>query len=151
MRLLTHNFLKSNARGTEHGFPLKIEASSISYEETQYEEELVRKMLSKMDLPVLLAAAQELIDCSNTNNYDASMIPDLSTITLEEIRNCTLESPAESSSGKDGMATEALLKSLHTILFDIHIMEGHLICPGTGRKFPIHDGIPNMILHEDEV
>jgi multifunctional methyltransferase subunit TRM112 len=30
-------------------------------------------------------------------------------------------------------------------------VEGILLCPDTGRKFPIKDGIPNMILHEDEV
>jgi multifunctional methyltransferase subunit TRM112 len=28
---------------------------------------------------------------------------------------------------------------------------GHLVCPDTGRRFPINDGIPNMILHEDEL
>ena len=40
---------------------------------------------------------------------------------------------------------------LHRVLFDIHVLGGHLVCPDTGRRFPIHDGIPNMILHEDEL
>jgi len=39
----------------------------------------------------------------------------------------------------------------HKVLFDIHVMHGHLVCPDTGRKFPVKDGIPNMILHEDEI
>jgi hypothetical protein len=26
-----------------------------------------------------------------------------------------------------------------------------LVCPETGRKFPVNKGIPNMLLHEDEV
>jgi hypothetical protein len=26
-----------------------------------------------------------------------------------------------------------------------------LTCPETGRKFPVTKGIPNMLLHEDEV
>lgn len=30
-------------------------------------------------------------------------------------------------------------------------MEGSLICPETGRKFPVSKGIPNMLLNEDEV
>jgi multifunctional methyltransferase subunit TRM112 len=46
---------------------------------------------------------------------------------------------------------EENLRRLHHALFEIHINEGFLICPESGRRFPIKDGIPNMILHEDEV
>ena len=46
---------------------------------------------------------------------------------------------------------EELVKKLHTVLLDIHIVEGHLICPDTGRRFKVSNGIPNMILHEDEI
>lgn len=28
--------------------------------------------------------------------------------------------------------------------------EGNLVCPETGRKFPVVKGIPNLILNEDE-
>ena len=63
----------------------------------------------------------------------------------------------------------SLLSELHHLLFEVHVIEGFLICPESGnpkpissvaifmidiyagRKFPIHDGIPNMLLHEDEV
>jgi len=34
---------------------------------------------------------------------------------------------------------------------EIDIKEGNLECPETGRKFPITNGIPNMLLNEDEV
>ena len=47
--------------------------------------------------------------------------------------------------------TDALLVDLHRVLFDIHVLEGFLVCPDTGRQFPIKEGIPNMILHEDEL
>ena len=46
---------------------------------------------------------------------------------------------------------EELLQALHHVLFDIHLMEGFLICPDSGRRFPVKDSIPNMILHEDEI
>ena len=46
---------------------------------------------------------------------------------------------------------EPALMALHKILFDIHVHEGNLICPESGRRFPIKDGIPNMLLHEDEI
>lgn len=49
------------------------------------------------------------------------------------------------------ISDEEFLKKLHHILFEIDIVEGELVCPETGRKFPISDGIPNMLLNEDEV
>ena len=32
----------------------------------------------------------------------------------------------------------------------LHVEEGQLICPESGRRFPIQKGIPNMLLNEDE-
>ena len=43
------------------------------------------------------------------------------------------------------------LKTFHHLLFEVHVMDGELICPESGRKFLIKDGIPNMLLHEDEL
>ena len=40
---------------------------------------------------------------------------------------------------------------MHHVLLEIEVMEGNLVCPETGRKFPITKGIPNMLLKEDEV
>lgn len=33
----------------------------------------------------------------------------------------------------------------------VEVIDGDLVCPETGRKFPINAGIPNMLLNEDEV
>ena len=46
---------------------------------------------------------------------------------------------------------DEFLKTMHRILFEYEIEEGELICPETGRKFPISKGIPNMVLQETEV
>mmetsp|Transcript_24926 Transcript_24926/g.30002 ORF Transcript_24926/g.30002 Transcript_24926/m.30002 type:complete len:122 (-) Transcript_24926:852-1217(-) len=43
------------------------------------------------------------------------------------------------------------LRKAHHALLEVHIVEGTLICPDTGRRFPIQNGIPNMLLHEDEL
>lgn len=43
------------------------------------------------------------------------------------------------------------LQKLHHLLLEIEIVNGSLICPETGRVFPISNGIPNMLLNEDEV
>lgn len=46
---------------------------------------------------------------------------------------------------------EMFLKQAHHALLELEVIEGELICPETGRKFPIKNGIPNMLLREDEV
>ena len=33
----------------------------------------------------------------------------------------------------------------------VEVVEGDLQCPESGRKFPVTEGIPNMLLREDEV
>lgn len=48
-------------------------------------------------------------------------------------------------------ADEAFLHDVHHVLLEVQVMEGNLVCPETGRRFPIKDGIPNMLLHEDEI
>ena len=89
--------------------------------------EFVEKLMSKVEFPVLISTAQQL----------ATDHPEVATF-LGEILD---QMPSD----------ERSLTQMHKILFDIHIVEGHLICPDTGRKFPITQGIPNMILHEDEI
>jgi multifunctional methyltransferase subunit TRM112 len=44
-----------------------------------------------------------------------------------------------------------LLQKLHHLLLEIEIVNGSLTCPETGRVFPITNGIPNMLLNEDEI
>ena len=37
------------------------------------------------------------------------------------------------------------------LLPQIEVINGDLVCPETSRKFPVTDGIPNMLLNEDEI
>ena len=46
---------------------------------------------------------------------------------------------------------EAFLKTVHHILLEVRLIEGTLVCPESGRKFPVKNSIPNMLLNEDEV
>lgn len=43
------------------------------------------------------------------------------------------------------------MKKLHEVLLEIEIIEGDLECPESGRKFPINNGIPNMLVNDEEV
>jgi multifunctional methyltransferase subunit TRM112 len=45
---------------------------------------------------------------------------------------------------------EAFLKALYHIMMNVHLIRGMLTCPVTGREFPVTDGIPNMMLEEEE-
>ena len=40
---------------------------------------------------------------------------------------------------------EPFLRALHHVLLEIEILEGSLVCPETGKKFPIKEGIPSML------
>ena len=46
---------------------------------------------------------------------------------------------------------ETFLRHLHHVLLEVELIEGNLVCPESGRKFPVSNGIPNMLLNEDEV
>ena len=37
------------------------------------------------------------------------------------------------------------------IFLQVEVIDGGLQCPESGRTFPIQEGIPNMLLREDEV
>lgn len=43
------------------------------------------------------------------------------------------------------------LKSVHTLILEVHVTEGALVCGNCQRVYPIVKGIPNMLLNEDEV
>jgi uncharacterized protein YbaR (Trm112 family) len=45
---------------------------------------------------------------------------------------------------------DVFLRALHHALLEVALVEGALVCPETGRRFPVKKGIPNMLLHEDE-
>jgi multifunctional methyltransferase subunit TRM112 len=59
------------------------------------------------------------------------------------------ELPAEVAA--DMLRDEAFLRKFHHALLELELEEGDLVCPETGRKFPVKKGIPNLLLREDEV
>lgn len=126
MKLLTHNMLTCNIKGVKNGFPLKVEADDVQVKEADYNPEFLTRMIKKLEWKALIDTAQSLGHGKN--------LPSEITGKEEEFKN-----------------NEDFLKDLHHVLLEIEIMEGNLVCPETGRKFPIMKGIPNMLLKEDEV
>jgi multifunctional methyltransferase subunit TRM112 len=97
---------------------------------------MIEAILPKLDYSALVAACQQLAAQATQSEAEG-----IGPITVPSLPDQAPEAPLND----DTVAT------LHRALFDIHVLGGHLVCPDTGRRFPINDGIPNMILHEDEL
>lgn len=45
----------------------------------------------------------------------------------------------------DLLDDSSFLQALHRVLMDMHVVEGALICPESGRRFPITEGVPDLM------
>lgn len=131
---------------TTEGYPLKIEATNVVVEESTMDSVLVSRVLNKLNYPALVAAIADVRNLTPSLQSTTTSTSTSSAILLSKAPSIPSEPPKEGDT-----VDESTLKAFHFFLFDVHVVEGILLCPDTGRKFPIKDGIPNMILHEDEV
>ena len=131
MKLLVHNMLTSKfLKGVSGaGYPLRIVAEKVEKRETDYNEAFVRKQVERLDYAALRGAAESL--------GEAEGLPE-SLPSAEELAG-------------SGDAGNPFLRRLHYLLLELDVLEGRLECPETGRAFPITNGIPNMLVNEDEV
>ncbi|XP_038206373.1 multifunctional methyltransferase subunit TRM112-like protein [Zerene cesonia] len=124
MKLITHNMLTSKClKGVVTGYPLAINATNIKITEVDFNPEFIARIIPKLDWEVLWRAADSI------GHSDG--LPQ------------TVEPKFEENS--------EFLKKVHKVLLEIEIEEGNLVCPESGRRFPISKGIPNMLLTEAEV
>ncbi|CAF1014931.1 unnamed protein product [Didymodactylos carnosus] len=124
MKLITHNMLTSNIiKGVKNGFPLKINAVKVENITVDYNRDFITRMLPRIEYNALRSAVSDI-------GINESL-PEVLSESLQE--------------------DDEFLKKMHKVLLEIEIEEGELICPETGRKFPIRKGIPNMLLSESEV
>ena len=128
MRLLTHNTLRNNSENAKgKGFPLKIAATEIRVDKPSADADptsqiqFCQGILGMLDWPALVAAASEM---------GLTTLPPILTSELAE--------------------NDAFLQALYHILIHVHLINGMLTCPTTGREFPVTDGVPNMMLDEEE-
>ena len=129
MRLLAHNMLACNVKGVVNGYPLTIHATKIETNESEFNGNFIVHMLGKLDWRAFLKACKE-----------GNASEDLP----EEI-------PSRDAFGTEEEQYEMFLRKVHHALLEVTVVEGHLECPESGRKFPIENTIPNMLLNEDEV
>ncbi|XP_045790833.1 multifunctional methyltransferase subunit TRM112 homolog A-like [Trifolium pratense] len=122
MRLLTHNMLSSNIRGVVNGFPLKIEAVKVVEKSVDMNTDFLKNMFEKIEWKAFVEASVSMGYTELPEEADSSMLD-----------------------------SDEFLSRFHHALLELHLEEGVLVCPETGRRFPVSKGIPNMLLHEDEV
>ena len=120
MKLLTHNMLASNVPKATVTYPLGLVVTKYEIEDNEYAEEFIVNMIPRLDYGVLVLAAR------------------------------TLGTELPASPPEDYLHNSEFLHLLHHCLLNLEILEGSLICPSTQRVFPIVDGIPNMLLNENE-
>ncbi|CAO1301017.1 unnamed protein product [Diamesa hyperborea] len=125
MKLLTYNFLTSKCiKGVKVGYPLKLNIVEKKIQTTDFNQEFITRMLPRLDWSAIKIAA-DIIGCGQDFPQE---------FEIESVTNDV-----------------ALLNKIHHLLLEVDVVEGHLECPETGRVFPISQGIPNMLLNEDEV
>ena len=143
MKLLTHNLLQSP--GTRHGYPLGIEAEKVETVETEFNPDFLVRMIEKLDYPGLVATIASVRrhrpPLPHTRfphrSQTHGVVPRASQLGMQESLPAAL--PANCSED------EGFLKALHHVLLEIEIVDGHLICPETGKRFPVKDGIPSLL------
>ncbi|KAJ1407971.1 hypothetical protein B484DRAFT_423577 [Ochromonadaceae sp. CCMP2298] len=122
MRILTHNSLKCPAKDVASGFPLLIEIEDLEVVETECNFDFLKAILPSLDWGALVLAADAIGLQGIPETFEATLMED-----------------------------EDFLKAMHNLLLDIHVVKGFLICPESGRRFPIENRIPDMMLDEKEV
>lgn len=111
-------------QGTTSGFPLRIEVLQKEERDAEFHVEFLVNTLGKIEWDAFVGAARSIGADDGLPN------------TKPEV---------------DVSNDEAFLRAFHHALLEVHVQEGYLVCPDSGRRFPITKGIPNMLLNEDEV
>ncbi|CBY12194.1 unnamed protein product [Oikopleura dioica] len=123
MKLLTHNMMQSHVKGISRRFPLLIKPETVRVVEQEFNPDFVRRMLGRIEYEALQQAMTWL-------GHEGKLPKDC---------------PSEDENNED------ILKAIHHALLEVEMVEGKLVCPESGREFPVKNGIPNMLLNEDEV
>lgn len=116
MKLLTHNALRCPAKDVIKGYPLLIEMEEMEVVESEFNRDFMISILPSLDWAGVLIAAKVVGIDGMPQVFDTSLMTD-----------------------------KEFLLAMHNLLLNIHIKKGKMICPESGRSFPIENGIADMM------
>ena len=105
-----------------NNYPLRIVPSKVDVIPTEYNKELTKKFINKVDFNGLIQA-----------------IKDLNISDIKYDYKCLNQNDFEN---------EEVLKELHNILFETILIDGSLQCSNCGIKYPVNNGIADMVLND---
>ncbi len=115
MRFITHNTLHSPIKGLSKSYPLGVQVREYVVREATFNPAFIAATLPSLDWEGLLVAAASVGLGGFPPQFDPALLAD-----------------------------PAFLKAAHTLLLEIHVEDGCLVCPESGRQYPIVNGIPDM-------
>ena len=154
------------APGTKNGFPLAIEVEKMETVESEFRSEFIARMVQKVcamwhgaRAPSPIATGTEPVA---QVEYGA-LLQTLAGLGMDGTLPPALPDEYESN--------EEFLRALHHVLMEarrvaipspphpshrpshggrpphvqVEVIDGTLVCPETGKRFPIKDGIPSML------
>ncbi|KAE8549773.1 hypothetical protein EYB25_008297 [Talaromyces marneffei] len=120
MKVITVNFLTcavKACRVSPASTPLHFKDAELEQQELDFNPSLIRNILPRIDWDSLRITAQEL------------GFPDISNIKPN-----------------DDQIDENMLRDLHKLLMETHVIEGKLCCANCGHEYQIKEGIANFLL-----
>ncbi|KAK0626849.1 Trm112p-domain-containing protein [Immersiella caudata] len=122
MKVLTLNFLScavKTCKSSSDSFPLHPKEAELAKDDVEINPQLLVNVLPRIDWAALRTTSTEL---------GFPTLPDQPP-TAEELE-----------------ADEKMLQELHTLLMEMQIVEGKLVCGHCGHEYAIREGIANFLL-----
>lgn len=141
MKLITANFLTcaiKSCKTSQASFPLHFRDAELEQQDLDFQPDFVRNVLPRIHWESLRVTAKEV---------RTTLLPLSQRLTLNTNACATQqlgfdEIPETKPEGED----EEVLKDLHRLLLETHVMEGKLVCGNCGHEYRIKDGIANFLL-----
>jgi multifunctional methyltransferase subunit TRM112 len=151
MKLLTHNMLASHVKGVSETFPLGIEVEKVKRRGETAPRSLLASR-SRFSTRSLTLHQVETVEADFDAAFLRHILPRLdwpALVTGAAALGAEPPLPADPPTAEQ-LEDETFLRALHHALLEVCLAEGALICPGSGRRFPVVKGVPNMLLNDGE-
>ncbi|KAG7193435.1 uncharacterized protein KQ657_000853 [Scheffersomyces spartinae] len=124
MKFLTTNFVKCAIKTCDSSidaFPLQYTECELVQQEQDYNPEFIVHMLERIQWDALISVARDL----GNDGLPANKPEGLDAIIEDD---------------------QAILKDLHTLLLETHIVNGKMTCKHCNHVYHIKNSIPNFLL-----